>query len=310
MDDNEIEEISSRIAKRYFLIKRSSAYYFLGGAVAVVFTIFGVSITGLNSRVEELFEQRALEEIERLKDNLVADTQVLQTEIEKARTLASERASVARLAGERIVYTVDAPPSKTDPRSAGMAVVLMGGTDGRASSMPIDHDHFVDLCGDINGCSVEIALYPRPVAPIEGLSLLEVQRSGGKCTLFYQETSGIWSLSDPCSIWTRRLRNDGGVLVDPGDAEGKLEGFKSYVPSVTAGIDGNSSDRYTASAPMGYANRCFLSQSAHSTSSPGIVQDREQGFHLVMAGSDWKGYSEEYFQSRDPSRYCLLLIDD
>jgi len=310
MNDKEIEEVSSFIARRYFLVKRSSAYYFMGGAVAVVFTIFGVSMTGLNSRVEALFDERALEEIEQLKRNLVADAQALETDIEKARALASDRAAVARFTEDRLVYTEDAPPSRLGARSAGMAVVLKGSTDGRATGMPIDHDHFVDLCADLDGCTVEIAVYPRAGGLIEGRSFLEVQRSGGKCTFFYQEASGVWSVSDPCTVWTRALRNNNGELVDPGDGTGKLEGFMPYVPSTTAGIDGHSSDLYEARAPMAYANWCFLSQSPNSSSGPGIVQDSEQGFHLVMAGTDWTGYREQFFPSRDPDRYCLLLIDD
>ncbi|MEM6303087.1 MAG: hypothetical protein AAF744_00090 [Pseudomonadota bacterium] len=310
MEDSAFEHLSARFAQRYFLIKRSSAYYFLGGAVAVVFTIFGVSIAGLNSRIDALFEAEAGAQIAKLRRDLFADVEALEADIANARALASERASVARSDGNRILYEADTPPTTMAPRTAGMAVVLKGRMDGRATSIPVNQAHFVELCGDMDGCTVEIAVYPRAGGSIDGRSFLDVQRSGGKCTVFYEERSGIWSLSDPCMVWTRRLTNQSGTLIDPGDTGGQLQGFSPYVPSASAGVDGLRSDRYQATAIMGYANWCFLSQSPEDANAPGLVEDTEKGFHLLMAGTDWAGYREQFFPSRDSTRYCLLLIDD
>ncbi|MEO1172661.1 MAG: hypothetical protein AAFX94_11525, partial [Myxococcota bacterium] len=161
-------------------------------------------------------------------------------------------------------------------------------------------------CGDGDGCSL--------VLGAEGFVFNNVSaplRTGGECRFFYVASSGEWTLADDCTAWTRRLRrNSSGVLEDPGDS-GPVEGFKAYVPSVAAGIDnGGGGDTDGAVGVLGYQNLCFFAESPGSTASPGLVSDTDSGFHLVVAGSDWSGYPSESFPAGDPSRSCVLIIED
>jgi hypothetical protein len=198
-----------------------------------------------------------------------------------------------------------------------MLIRLQGNTDGSARSLPIDHDRFKALCGDGDGCSLTLGTERLRVyldadndpdtAPSE--FALDAPYNGGPCKFFFHSPSGSWSLESSCVVWRGELEVEPDLLTSDAGA------FKPYAPSNAFGFDNSDfggRDRLDGSPlpVLAYAYACYLSESPANLEMPGFLSDNDDGFHLIMAGVDWKDYPTDRFPASDPERACILIVED
>lgn len=77
MNIEDVEKLEKQIASKYFLIKKHSIIYFLGGFVAIVIAILGLGYKSVYEVLDSEFSERAREEILQKQEELSAkDTEI------------------------------------------------------------------------------------------------------------------------------------------------------------------------------------------------------------------------------------------
>ena len=323
MDQQSIERIEKVLSSRYLLVSKGRFYYGVGGAVAAIALIAGISIQS----IAEAIDDRIREEVSTAVADAEAQVSELESLVATARsTVRSAEAEIVALREDgpgttRTIHYEDGQIISERGRGGTMVVEVTGRIDGNPSSVPIDHSRLLELCSDLDGCDVSMAVSPFGVEMTSGRRLpgLFAPGTGGDCR-FYISAEGHWSLENGCVIWRQRIEidpDDRYGFLNPSEADEVL-GFRPYNSASGFGIDGDAEQladgtvRPNTLSVMSYSSACYFSEAGISElrSGPRYLPDDDVGFHLIMAGADWSSYPVALFPPRDPDRRCVLVFKD
>lgn len=188
--------------------------------------------------------------------------------------------------------------------------VVSGDPRGGPTSLPLDHDRVLAMCGDADGCLASLGLAG---ALVDG-EPVETMFATGPCVL-HLAADGTWSLSGACAEGgfppasaAADAADDGGPA-EPAEAAATADKAEASDAAATAepprpvappaaflwGRDGDAArfgDAQRGRILLGFAGACFVSEAApetarFGTAPPRFDRDTEADLFLVAAGRNW-----------------------
>ncbi len=201
--------------------------------------------------------------------------------------------------GTRYIYDNDTT-AQTESLAGDRMVVRLDASASGVQSLAIDSARFDALCGDIDGCTLRLA--------VNGWQGIEAPLVGAPCH-FQMTATRSWTVSHACTQWYGTWGDNAGT---PQWATPPL--FYAPYRSAMWGIDGGNDDgaggHFTGVVLHNFA--CYLSEAAPTGSTAGFAEDDTEGFYLIASHGTWAGsyYPTSEWPTADSGRGCLLIVDD
>ena len=296
-------------------------------------------------KVSEIASTAAVTDtLERLADSVACLTERVEALREQNAALRNrldvvedERGAVAAA-----YRNVDGTVDRKDRYFGPATFVLTGDRQGRARSLPLDHDLVLAMCADADGCLVTLGLTG---AVVDG-EPVETMFATGPCTLQIDAAEGTWSLSGLCAEGP--LPPVAGVPAEPtgaadapeqpeptdpqADPEATETAGTAAAPETAAmpgpaprwGRDGNArpfgDTAQEARVLLDFAGACFLAEAPPEVSRFGTPQtrfgrDTDADLFLVSGGTGWDptgAFPVAHLPMRvtDPTFECRLTLRD
>jgi hypothetical protein len=248
------------------------------------------------SQVLDALRER-IKELDRQVDDLTAKQDRLTRELRELTEAFAETAMAYR--------NLDGSIDRNERNLGPATFVLSGDRLGNPTHLKLDRELVLGLCGDAEGCLVELGLD----GVVIGGEEVETRFARGPCSFHIDGKTGAWALSGLCSE---------ADLPDPAEDVGADTVRPVWGRSGDAGpIGGTEQDGRII---LGFGGACFLAEAAPerrrvTEPEPRFQRDTARDLYLVAAGARWNPKGD--FPKRllplglsDPLFHCRLTLRD